>query len=169
MKGPGSHPSDLLLSLLAGDDLGALRRFRVRRHVEACEMCAATVAEFRSLRDELSDSAAVPDIDFKALEHQIRATARAEGILARPAGRRWKVPAAAAAFAASLLLALFTGGPVGETVRPAAAPGGIANGALIENLTLPGSEAQITADGRLSVQAFHAASGTLTITDYYLP
>ena len=162
------HPNERLLSLLAGNDLGVLPRQLVRRHVARCDQCASTVAGFQGLRSELARAKPVPEMDFEALAHQIRAAAALDPI--RPSAGRWRWNAAAGAgLAAAIAVALLL--PVEN--RDSHEPDMV--GAIPSEATwsMPGTgagtEAQLTAEGGLTVRAFHSGSGTLTVTDYYAP
>ncbi len=162
------HPDERALSLFAGDDLGFLQRLLVERHIAKCGTCMASVASYERLRAQLASEARMPEVDFEALSRQIRAAARTDFRHARGQWR-WKAPAGAALAITALIAALFVSEQDDETTLPGMAvvePGG---GAWDVPLLLEGVEAQITPEGRLSVQAFHPGSGTLTITDYYAP
>ena len=163
------HPHERALSLFAGNDLGPLRRLLVRRHLANCEACADTVASYESLRAELASAAPVPAVDFEALSRQIRAAVAAE---ITPETRwRWHGKATAgAALAASVLVAVVflfqQGDEPGPQSLAVAEP---ADHAWKEPFDAESVDFQITSEGGLSAQAFHPASGTLTITDYYAP
>ena len=49
------HPSQEILALHAGGDLGWLAGWKTARHVAACERCAAEVAAFSELREALPE------------------------------------------------------------------------------------------------------------------
>lgn len=161
------HPSERLLSLFAGNDLGAWSRLLVGRHVAGCDDCAQSVAGYESLRAELARAQPVPETDFGALARQIRAAAAMEP-LPSPTGRwRWHLAEAglAAAIAIAVLLPLETDGPSVPAIvstLPDEAAWSVPEAFV-------GTEAQLTAEGGLTVRAFHAGSGTLTITEYYAP
>ena len=161
------HPGERLLSLFAGNDLGALQSRLVRRHVARCDACANSVAGYVSLRAELARAQPMPDVNFGALARQIRAAAAVDPPARRTGHWRWHLAEAglAAAIAIAVLVPVETDGP---------ADAGIVSTLPDEAVwSVPeafvGTEAQLTAEGGLTVRAFHAGSGTLTITEYYAP
>ena len=162
----GWHPGERLLSLFAGDDLGALPRLLVHRHVASCDDCARSVAGYESLRAELARARPMPNTDFGALARQIRAAA-ADPL--PPPTAHWRGHLAEAGLAAAVAIAVLL--PV-ETEAPSdpaivSTPPDEAAWSVPEAFL--GPEAQLTAEGGLTVRAFHADSGTLTITEYYAP
>jgi anti-sigma factor RsiW len=56
------HPSEAVLALFAGGELGNWRRWSVRRHVAACPECRREVSDFSALREEVSAMSQLPDI-----------------------------------------------------------------------------------------------------------
>src|SRR5512133_3225192 len=62
-EGSGSHmkhPSQEILALHAGGDLGWLAGWKTKRHVAACEKCADEVAAFSGLREALPELGEIP-------------------------------------------------------------------------------------------------------------
>ncbi len=182
MKIFGAHPNERDLALFAGGELGPLSRWRIERHLESCASCKAAAAEYFHLSAELSELAELPDIDWLALARNIQAAA-AQAAAVRPApslARLWKIGAAAAA-AACLLLAVWAvregrpAAPLGLQAETAAiadkanapAQHDVLSTAAFDEWSSP--DAQITADGRLSLRSFDAGSGAMTITEYYAP
>ena len=168
MRQKGFHPDEHKLSLLAGGDLAFPGRWFVARHVARCPDCAAAVAAYASARAELRSLPPAPEVDFRALAHRIRVeVAQTGGPAPRNRIPRWAAPvglgAASAAVAVVLLLPLGSPGPA---KLPRAAMG---SPEPEVQLLHEGAEAQLTADGGLSVRSFHPGSGALTITDYYAP
>lgn len=174
MRFRGRHPTEQALSLFAGGDLSPLRDRLVRRHVARCVDCRATVEEYEEIRGRLARAAQVPAIDFEALSHRIRTSAglNPPGSGAA-AGRDWRlgaltgVAAVAAACAAILLLPEGAGDDHSE---PASVTESIAPPPQFPmHVSVDLTQSQITPSGGLSVRSFDSASGTLTITDYYVP
>lgn len=175
----GGHPSERDLALFAGGELGPLRRWRIERHLQSCAACKAETAAYFHLSAELAELADLPDIDWNALAGNIRAAAAQAAPERTPPrlGWIWKVAAAACLLLA--VLAVRENGP-STTDSPADAPaaasaaaGGAAaepdflSAAAFEAWSSP--DAQITAEGRLSLRRFDAGSGAMTITEYYAP
>jgi anti-sigma factor RsiW len=109
------HPERELAAYAAGE-LTAARRERVERHMLECDECRATIADFRSLLDELratARSAGPPAADTVAWP-RYRAEIRAR-LAARPAGRRgWLRPvpvAASLAAAAAVAISVWVAAP----------------------------------------------------------
>ncbi len=71
------HPSESELALLAGGDVSFFSRFRLQRHVHACEPCQDTLAEFAILREDLASSDvagdSLPDPDWARLSAEMTA------------------------------------------------------------------------------------------------
>ena len=184
MKLFGAHPNERKLALFAGGELGPLSRWRIERHLESCASCKAEAAEYFHLSAELSELAELPALDWLALARNIQAAAvQADvGRAAPRLGRLWKIGAAPAA-AAGLLLAVWavresrlpSTAPLGPQTETAAiadrtdapAPHDASPAAAFNEWSRP--DAQITVDGRLSLRSFDAASGAMTITEYYAP
>ncbi len=168
MRGIGRHPSERTLSLLAGGDLGAGARWLAARHLERCPQCGESLAAFVRDRAELRPGPPVAEPDFGALAH--RARVEAEQVPRRtPLRSGWLPKGAAAAGLAAVALAIFLFGRGGNPDPPATARTGAPPPASRLPLAYRGAETQVTAGGGLSVRAFHAASGTLTVTEYYAP
>ena len=171
MKGFAQHPTEHEIALLAGGDLGPVRRWRLARHVARCEGCRTTAEGYARLRVELGAPRALPEVDFEALGHKIRvALAQAQPQPAPSVAWLWRAAAGIGLATAAVLVALLVpfGGP--ETGLPQTASSAGPSQALPLFQALGnGAEAQVTAEGRLSVRSFHQASGLLTITDYYAP
>lgn len=171
MRGFAQHPAEHEIALLAGGDLGALRRWRIARHVARCESCQSTAEGYARLRAELGVAKAVPEVDYQALGHKIRVALAQAG--QQPERRDtwiWRAAAGMGLATAAVLLALLVPSRGPETsLSPTASS--VGSGQALPGLqTLAdGTEAQVTAEGRLSIRSFHQATGTLTITDYYAP
>ena len=163
------HPDERQLSLHAGGDLRLLNGWLIARHVKKCRQCEAAVTAHARVRAELLAHPPVPEPDFAALAHRIRVEASQN---AHPATRDygWRLAAAGAgAAAAAVAIALVL--PVGSPEPPDSHLAAVetAPPAAQVNLLYEGFEAQVTAEGALSVRSFHPGSGILTVTDYYAP
>src|SRR6185436_18408772 len=70
------HPSQEILALHAGGDLGWLAGWKTARHVAVCERCAGEVAAFRDLRDALPELAEIPELPWNRMAADMRANIR---------------------------------------------------------------------------------------------
>ncbi len=70
------HPSQEILALHAGGDLGWLAGWKTARHVAVCERCAEDVAAFRDLREELPELGEIPDLPWNRIAADMRANIR---------------------------------------------------------------------------------------------
>jgi hypothetical protein len=70
------HPAEMELALLAGDDLGWLKSWRISRHLRGCEQCSRQVAEFADLRSQIPDLNQMPDVSWPQLAAEMRANIR---------------------------------------------------------------------------------------------
>ena len=70
------HPSQEILALHAGGDLGWMARWRTARHVAVCEECSAEVAAFSELREELPELSQMPEVPWNRIAGEMRANIR---------------------------------------------------------------------------------------------
>ncbi len=70
------HPSETVLALFAGGDLGSLRRWRVERHVAACAECQVEVSEFSELCAAVPAMMEPPEISWTKLAVEMKANIR---------------------------------------------------------------------------------------------
>ena len=70
------HPSEAVLALFAGGDLGTWQRWRVERHVASCAACRLEVAEFSELRAAVPAMMEPPEISWNKLAVEMRANIR---------------------------------------------------------------------------------------------
>ena len=70
------HPSQEILALHAGGDLGWLAGWKTARHVAACERCAEDVAAFNDLREALPELGEIPEIPWNRMAADMRANIR---------------------------------------------------------------------------------------------
>jgi hypothetical protein len=106
-----THPSEADLALFAGNDNGALSRFRLGRHVRQCAECEQKVAEFQSLRSGLGFDLPA-GLDWNRLAAEMRANIRLgleAGECVRTSRGRWRWNPRIAVACASLLLLLGAG------------------------------------------------------------
>ena len=66
------HPKETDLALFAGGELGPLARWRIERHLQGCEWCRETVADFFHLQGDLAELAELPSLDWDGIARQIR-------------------------------------------------------------------------------------------------
>jgi hypothetical protein len=70
------HPSQEILALHAGGDLGWLAGWRTARHLAGCESCAAEVAAFDHLRETLPELKQIPEVPWNRIAADMRANIR---------------------------------------------------------------------------------------------
>ena len=70
------HPSQEILALHAGGDLGWMARWRTARHLAACEECSAEVSAFSELCDELPELREIPEVPWNRIAGEMRANIR---------------------------------------------------------------------------------------------
>jgi anti-sigma factor RsiW len=70
------HPSEAVLALVAGGDLGTWQRWRVERHVASCAACRQEVAEFSELREAVPGMIEPPEISWTKLAVEMKANIR---------------------------------------------------------------------------------------------
>ena len=70
------HPSQEILALHAGGDLGWVAGWKTKRHVADCEQCAADVAAFSGLREALPELGEIPEIPWNRMAADMRANIR---------------------------------------------------------------------------------------------
>ncbi len=73
-----NHPSEAVLALYAGSELGLWARLRVARHVRVCDECSRHVEEYRALRDWTLGQAGElpPGLNWNALALEMKANIR---------------------------------------------------------------------------------------------
>ncbi|MGA2595289.1 MAG: hypothetical protein ABSH32_35800, partial [Bryobacteraceae bacterium] len=60
-----THPSQSVLALYAGKDLGWFARWRAQRHLAGCRQCRNEVETFASLRDDLAGQNELPALSWR--------------------------------------------------------------------------------------------------------
>ena len=70
------HPSQEILALHAGGDLGWMERWKTAHHVANCENCAAEVAAFAEFRETLPELNQVPEVSWNRIAAEMRANIR---------------------------------------------------------------------------------------------
>jgi hypothetical protein len=70
------HPSETILALHAGGELGRIARWRTGRHLAKCERCREEVAAFAGIRDIAPDLAETPEVSWNRLAAEMRANIR---------------------------------------------------------------------------------------------
>jgi hypothetical protein len=67
------HPSQEILALHAGGDLGWLERWTTARHLSGCDACRDDVAAYREVRDVLPELDQMPAVPWNRLAAEMRA------------------------------------------------------------------------------------------------
>ena len=70
------HPSQEILALHAGGDLGWLAGWKTASHVAGCERCADEVAAFSDLREALPELGEIPEVPWNRMAADMRANIR---------------------------------------------------------------------------------------------
>ena len=89
------HPSQEILALHAGGDLGWMARWKTARHLAGCERCAAEVAAFGEFRETLPELNQMPEVPWNrhrsgdARQYPPGARRRRVRAVQRPALARW--------------------------------------------------------------------------------
>jgi hypothetical protein len=123
------HPSQEILALHAGGDLGWLAGWKTARHVAGCERCSEEVAAFSDLREVLPELSEIPEIPWNRMAADMRANIRL-GLAAGECVREMTEPApeyvplfrgARITLALASVMALVVTGLVLQSPRPAPA------------------------------------------------
>lgn len=86
------HPSQEILALHAGGDLGWMARWKTARHLAGCQQCMADVAAFGELREALPELHQIPEVPWNRIAAEMRANIRlglAAGECVRSSGQPW--------------------------------------------------------------------------------
>jgi hypothetical protein len=70
------HPSQEILALHAGGDLGWMARWKTTRHLADCGRCAAEVAAFGRFRATLPELRQIPEVPWNRIAAEMRANIR---------------------------------------------------------------------------------------------
>ncbi|MCX6628841.1 MAG: hypothetical protein NTW28_14565 [Candidatus Solibacter sp.] len=70
------HPSQEILALHAGGDLGWMARWKTARHLAGCERCTSEVAAFGELRETLPELKQIPEVPWNRIATEMRANIR---------------------------------------------------------------------------------------------
>jgi hypothetical protein len=180
------HPGEIDLALLAGGELGRMRRFSLERHVRACAECDEKVTQFQALRAEVANFEPA-DLNWTVLATEMRANIHlgleaGECVRAASTARSWN-PRLALAFASLLLIVgasflLRQSGPH-PVALPSSAPVLESTGAGIELrtgstsmmlLNRPGAVANqtVSAGGEIRVRYVDSETGAVTINNVSL-
>ena len=119
------HPSQEILALHAGGDLGWMARWKTARHLAGCQRCALEVAAFGELRQMLPELKQIPEVPWNRIAADMRGNIRlglAAGECVRPSGRAKRdsplFSGARATLALASVLALMVTGLVLEGPAP---------------------------------------------------
>ena len=123
------HPSEAILALHAGGDLGPVARWRTRRHLRQCETCQDEVAAFQEVRRMVSELSEMPEVPWNRLSAEMHANIRlglAAGECVRenePIPSGWSLfTGARAAVAAASVAVLVAAGLMLQKPSPVAGP-----------------------------------------------
>ena len=70
------HPSQEVLALHAGGDLGWLERWKTARHLSGCDVCRDDVSAYSEVREVLPELNQMPEIPWNRLAAEMRANIR---------------------------------------------------------------------------------------------
>ena len=70
------HPSQEVLALHAGGDLGWMARWKTARHLANCARCTAEVDAFARLRETLPELNQIPEVPWNRIAAEMRANIR---------------------------------------------------------------------------------------------
>lgn len=184
------HPSQAILALHAGGDLGVFARWRAERHLAGCERCREDVAGYTELRVVLPDLGETPELPWTRLASEMKANIRL-GLAAGECVRAEEKPlrqslfsgARAAVAVASVVALLVTGfvlehpAPVpasidGVELRTTAAGDGIQvrDGSHALRLLHPGAHNvtySVGAQGSMRARYVDPETGNVTVNNVY--
>jgi hypothetical protein len=119
------HPSQEVLALHAGGDLGWMARWKTARHLAGCDRCTAEVAAFAEFRATLPELKQIPEIPWNRVASEMRANIRlglAAGECVRTSAGTWRdsprFSGARATLALASVLALMVTGLMLEGPTP---------------------------------------------------
>ena len=184
------HPSQEILALHAGGDLGWMARWRTARHLADCEQCTADVEAFDELRGTLPELKQIPEVPWNRMAAEMRANIRlglAAGECVRSSGQPLRegplfTGARATLAMASVLALLVTGlmleGPAPRMARSSepmvqATANGIQRRSGDQAFGLMHSGAlrvtySVGAQGTLGARYTDPETGNVTITKVYV-
>jgi hypothetical protein len=70
------HPSQEILALHAGGDLGWLERWKTARHLSGCDVCRDEVSAYSEVRYVLPELNQLPEVSWNRLAAEMRANIR---------------------------------------------------------------------------------------------
>jgi hypothetical protein len=70
------HPSQEILALHAGGDLGWLERWKTQRHLSGCGPCRDEVSAFSEVREVLPELNQMPEVPWNRIAAEMRANIR---------------------------------------------------------------------------------------------
>lgn len=90
-----THPREQVLALLAGGEVGRIRRMLLDRHVRDCAVCRDKIAEYRELRAEAAEIDLPGEVNWNFLAADMRANIRlgleaGACVRATQDGQRWQ-------------------------------------------------------------------------------
>jgi hypothetical protein len=158
------HPSQELLALHAGGDLGWMARWKTARHLAGCQRCALEVAAFGELRQMLPELKQIPEVPWNRIAVDMRGNIRlglAAGECVRPSGHAERdaplFRGARATLALASVLALMVTGLVLEGPAPRIAT---ANEPMVQT-TVNGIQSR---SGEQTFGLMHSGASSVTYT-----
>jgi hypothetical protein len=158
------HPSQEVLALHAGGDLGWMARRKTARHLAGCQRCALEVAAFGELREMLPELKQIPEVPWNRIAADMRGNIRlglAAGECVRPSGQAKRdsplFSGARATLALASVLALMVTGLVLEGPAPRMAR---ANEPMVQS-TVNGIQSR---SGDQSFGLMHSGASSVTYT-----
>ena len=124
------HPSEEILALHAGGDLGWVARWTTARHLANCPRCAAEVAATARFRETLPELNQIPEVPWNRIAAEMRANIRlglAAGECVKSSGRPLRdsplftgarATLALASVLALMVTSLMLEGPAPRVARP---------------------------------------------------
>jgi hypothetical protein len=179
-----NHPAENDLALLAGGEAAWFRRILLERHVGTCHGCRKKVAEYRDLREAMTDFEP-PDMNWTALAVEMRANIgvglEAGACVGGVRGpMRWN-PRFAVAFACLLVLmgsnfflrmhrtqVVEAAGPVARSTTSGIELRKGSHSLIFLNHEGSPADQTVSAQGEIRARYVDGETGSVTITDVYL-
>jgi hypothetical protein len=169
------HPSEAVLALHAGGDLGSIARWRTERHLRQCEICQEQVAAFQEVRRMVADLSDMPEIPWNRLAAEMQANIRL-GLAAGECVRETESPApvwnvftgARTAMAAASLAVLVAAGLMLQKPAPRVSSNRAVEQAVLQAASGSGRDVSYSAKlpGTMATYSVDSITGDVTVTGY---